>query len=85
MSEKEINLSKKLNTLPDVIKQAVFDGKISDRQALSLTRLTNEDNQIRVLNKVISHYYTNDAVEDLITDLLQNNRSAQTNLSLGGI
>jgi len=73
LSLNEVNLGKRLNDLPNNVKQAVLEGELTERQALSLTRINDNEIQLKVFNKLISNYYTAGETEDLVSKLLEEN------------
>ena len=73
LSINEVNLGRRLNDLPNNIKQAVLEGKLTERQALSLTRINDKEIQLKVFNKLISNYYSTGETEDLVSKLLGKN------------
>lgn len=73
LSLNELNLGKRLNDLSGVIKTAVFEGKLTERQALSLTRTSDREIQMRVFDMLISHYYSDSETEYLVSKLLEKN------------
>lgn len=74
LSLNELNLGKRLNDLSDVIKIAVSEGKLTERQALSLTRCSDREIQLRIFNILVSHYYSNSETENLLSKLLEENK-----------
>ncbi len=77
LSLNEVNLGKRLNDLPNNVKQAVSEGKLTERQALSLTRINDKEIQLKVFNKLISNYYSAGETEDLVSELLEENIKSQ--------
>ncbi|MFC1563160.1 ParB/RepB/Spo0J family partition protein [candidate division KSB1 bacterium] len=73
LSVNEVNLGKRLNDLPNKIKQAVLEGKLTERQALSLTRINDKEIQLKVFNELISNYYSVDETESLVSNILEEN------------
>lgn len=73
LSLNEFNLGRKLNDLPDVIKMAVSEGKLTERQALSLTRLSDREIQLKAFTILVSHYYSDSETENLLSKLLEEN------------
>ncbi len=73
LSVNEINLGRLLNDLPDNIKQAVLEGKLTERQALALTRINDEAIQMKAYNELISNYYSTDETESLVSKFLGEN------------
>jgi len=73
LSVNEVNLGMKLSDLSNDIKQAVLDGKLTERQALSLTRINDKEIRLKVFNKLISNYYSADVTEDLVSKILEEN------------
>ena len=73
LSVNEVNLGRRLNDLPNDIKQAVLEGKLTERQALSLTRINDKEIQLKVFNELISNYYSTGETEDLVSKLLGKN------------
>jgi len=73
LSVNEVNLGRMLNDLPNNIKQAVLEGELTERQALSLTRINDKEVQLKVFNELISNYYSAGETEDLVSRLLEEN------------
>jgi len=73
LSVNEVNLGMRLNDLPSNVKQAALEGKLTERQALSLTRINDKEIQLKVFNKLISNYYSTGETEDLVSKLLEEN------------
>ena len=73
LSVNEVNLGRMLNDLPNNIKQAVLEGELTERQALSLTRINDKEVQLKVFNELISNYYSDGGTEDLVSRLLEEN------------
>jgi len=73
LSINEIDIGKRLNDLPDIIRNAVLEGKLTERQALSLTRINDKEIQLKVFNELISDYYSAGETEDLVSKLLEEN------------
>jgi len=73
LSVNEVNLGKRLNDLPNNIKRAILEGKLTDRQVLSLTRINDKEIQLKVFDELISNYYTLDETESLVSKLLEEN------------
>jgi len=73
LSVNEVNLGMRLNDLPSNVKQTVLEGKLTERQALSLTRINDKEIQLKVFNKLISNYYSTGETEDLVSKLLEEN------------
>ena len=73
LSVNEVNLGMRLNDLPSSVKQAVLEGKLTERHALSLTRINDKEIQLKVFNKLISNYYSAGETEDLVSKLLEEN------------
>ena len=71
LSVNEVNLGRRLNDLPNNIKQAILEGKLTERQALALTRINDREIQLKVFNELISNYYSADETEYLVSKSLE--------------
>lgn len=69
----------RLLNLDDEVQEALLDGKISERHARSLLRLDN-NNQINMLNRIISERLTVRRTDEEVDKLLNNKNSENQNV-----
>ncbi len=73
-SQSSIANKLRLLNLDEEVQEALLNGKISERHARSLLKLTNKDEQVSLLNKIITERLTVRKTDEEISKMLNGNK-----------
>lgn len=76
-SQSSIANKLRLLNLDEEVQESLLNGKISERHARSLLKLDNKDEQVKLLNKIITERLTVRKTDEEINKMLNNNKTIE--------